>query len=200
MYCKNVKISWNEFHISKKIRDACNFSKSLYSSSGNIIFSDIKQVHIFTQKLNSFLNTQNKNHENVSSGNINALGLIDEILHYMCLLYRKDVELSSFDNALLNLDKEFGKQKIDELLLTFINEFPPLKVYNKKISAQEYLNETALDAGTKQMRSNRVQAFEEFILLHLASENPAFKKFYILFNDKNLSKNPLYKKTWLSIK
>ena len=35
-----MKISYNEFHISKEIRDNCNFKSALYTSTGNVIISD----------------------------------------------------------------------------------------------------------------------------------------------------------------
>ena len=84
-----MKISYNEFHISKEIRDRCGFSASLYSSTGNVIIADMKAVRVFTEKLNQHLEKIGLPEKRVSAGSINAMGLIDEILHYCCMLYRK---------------------------------------------------------------------------------------------------------------
>ena len=47
-----MRVSYNEFHISRAIRDLCKFDQSLFSSSGNVIFADLKAVRTFQTKLN----------------------------------------------------------------------------------------------------------------------------------------------------
>ena len=51
--------SYNEFHVSKKVRDACAFSKTLYTSSGNVILTNISGVRLFADKLNDYLKKNN---------------------------------------------------------------------------------------------------------------------------------------------
>ena len=45
-----------EFHVSKKVRDLCNFDESLFSFNGNVIFTNFKAVRTFAQKINSTMN------------------------------------------------------------------------------------------------------------------------------------------------
>ena len=194
-----MKISYNEFHISKEVRDRCQFSNTLYSSTGNVIISDMKAVRIFTEKLNAHLDKIGLSEKRVSAGSVNAMGLIDEILHYCCMLYRKTKLSTAFSDALKDLDNKYGKDKIDELLISFNKEFPPVEVYRKEITLEKYMSGTAIDTGTGKLRSNREATFEEMIMLHLENENPAFLPFSIMFNDQKLSKNPLYQKTWADI-
>ena len=191
-----MKISYNEFHVSKDIRDKCDFDSSLYSSSGNVIITDLKKVRIFAEKLNQYYDKIGLSEKRISAGQLNAMGLIDEILHYVSMLYRRDVLKASFEGALASLDKKFGKEKIDEILLQFTNEYPPTAVYRKEISAEEYLKQSTVDAGTKLERTNREATFEEMIMLHLANENPAFAKFSVLFSETKLRKNPVYAQAW----
>lgn len=132
----------------------------------------------------------------VSAGQINAMGLIDEILHYVSMLYRRDGIKSSFEGALSALDEKFGREKIDEMLKNFCEEFPPTAVYRGEVGVEEYLSLSAIDSGTGFERTNREAAFEELMMLHLANENPAFKPFTILFNDLHLRKNPIYMEAW----
>ena len=40
-----MKISYNEFHISRKVREECDFEDSLFSSAGNVFFANFKAVH-----------------------------------------------------------------------------------------------------------------------------------------------------------
>lgn len=195
-----VKISYNEFHVSKKVRDLCRFNETLFASAGNVIFSDMYQVRAFVEKLNAFFDKRGEHEKRVSAGELNAMGLIDEIFHYVCMIYRRDADAESFSTILAKLDDEFGSSRIDDLLLSFIAEFPPAAVRHGTVSAEDYLSETAFDDGVNRERTNREQTFEELILLHLANENPAFKKFSILFDDAKLARNVLYAKSWEIIK
>ena len=195
-----MKLSYNEFHISKKVRDLCDFNQGLFASSGNVVFANMKNVRDFQFLFNNYIETQTKdNNKKVSAGQLNAMGLIDEILHYVCMLYRRNKVQTFTTDLLANLDKEFSKEKVDSLLLDFIKEFPPVEVYKEKTTAKEFLERLSLDPGTNLQRSNREQSLEELILLHLANENPAFKPFTLLFDDSELAKNPLYNKTWAQI-
>ena len=195
-----MKISYNEFHISRKVRNLCDFNRGLFASSGNVVFANMKNVRDFQLLFNNYIKTVTGDEsKQVSAGQLNAMGLIDEILHYVSMLYRRNKVASFGADLLTALNKEYGKAAVDALLLDFMKEFPPVEVYREKITPEEYLNQNALDIGTGFERSNREQTLEELILLHLANENKAFKPFLLLFDDKELAKNPLYKKTWKSI-
>jgi glycosidase len=192
-------ISYNEFHVGRKIRELCGFDQSLYASTGNVIFADIKNVRIFAEKLNALFEKRNEQGKRISAGQLNAMGLIDEIFHYVSMLYRRDKQLWSFSGLLDTLDKKYSKEKIDNLLLAFSTQFPPVAVYQEKMTAAQYLAQTAIDTGTGKIRTNREQTLEELILLHLANENPAFKSFYILFDDTALNTDTLYTESWKTI-
>ena len=194
-----MRLSYNEFHISKNIRDLCDFNKGLFASSGNVVFANMKNVRDFQVLVNNVFESRNQNEKKLSAGQLNAMGLIDEILHYVCMLYRRDKHASFMTDLLTSLNNEFGKEETDSLLLDFMKNFPPVEVYNEKCTALEYLERDALDAGTGKVRSNREQTIEELILLHLANENPAFQPFMLLFSDRELAKNPLYSKSWAAI-
>ena len=195
-----MMISHNEFHISRKVRNLCTFDKGLFASSGNVVFANMKNVRNFQLLFNNYIETvTGDKNKKLSAGQLNAMGLIDEILHYVCMLYRRDKVASFGRDLLAELDKTYGKTSVDTLLIDFMREFPPVAVYQEKITEEDYLNQTAIDAGTGLERSNREQTLEELILLHLANENKAFKPFLLLFSDEELSKNPLYKKSWKTI-
>ena len=192
-------ISYNEFHISKKIRNLCNFNKGLFASSGNVVFANLKNVRDFQLLINNVFEMRGEENKKLSAGQLNAMGLIDEILHYVCTLYRRDKAPSFFTDLLAQLNKEYTKEQIDSLLLEFMQEFPPVEVYNEKCTAKEYLERDAMEPVTGAIRTNREQTLEEMILLHLANENPAFQPFMLMFSDEELAKNKLYSKTWASV-
>ncbi len=189
-------ISYNEFHVGRKIRDICKFDERLYSSSGNVVIANMQGIRKFAEKLNTYFDSLGQKEKRISAGSLNAMGLIDEVFHYVCMLYRRDKMADSFKKVLQALDSSLKKEEVDSLLLDFSEEFPPVEVYQGKISAKEYLLKEELDSGTGKTRSNREQTLEELILLRLANENPAFKPFSVLFNDKKLKENPLYEKSW----
>lgn len=192
-----MKYSYNEFHIAKSVRDACDFPQELYQSSGNVILANIGAVRAFAVKFNKYLVSQNQTQ--ISAGTLNAMGLLDEIFHLACYIYRRRRHPTAFKDLLADLNAKFGADKIEELLVQFTTEFPPTCVYKGETTIQDYLNTEMTERKTKRVRTNREQTLEEMILLHLANENPAFKPFSILFDDSNLSENENYQKTWKEI-
>ena len=117
-----------EFHISGSARVTYNFSSELFSSRGNVILANFKAARELAKKINDEHTRIGKN-EFVKAGNINAMGLIDEILHYVCILYRQQVLPAVMSEAVSYLQKLYGEEQFDNLLLSFIREFPPRPVY-----------------------------------------------------------------------
>ena len=198
-------LSLNEFHVSREIREKCDFDERLFASSGNIILANFKNVRLFAKKINDLIAREEKDSvaagkKMIKAGQLNAMGLIDEIFHYVCGLYRRDNKVSVFEELLGELDTAYGKEAVDEILQVFNETFPPVAVFKGEISVKEYLAGEGLDAITGTIRSNRVSTLEELILLRLANENPAFKPFYLLFNDDKLKKLSLYEPGWDKIK
>lgn len=198
---KATDLSLNEFHVSKEIREKCDFDGSLFASTGNVILANFKNVRLFAKKINDMIEKESTDiisagKKMVKAGQLNAMGLIDEIFHYVCSMFRRDVNKVVFDELLVHLETLLGKESIDKLLEEFTTDFPPTAVYRGEISIQEYLASDGLDSVTGLKRSNRVATLEEMILLRLANENPAFKPFFILFNDKRLSNMKSYVSAW----
>ena len=182
-----------EFHISKKVRDLCNFDESLFSFNGNVIFTNFKAVRSFAQKINSTMNPVLESNKMIKAGQLNAMGLIDEIFHYVCKEFRKSENPKAFVELYETLEAKLGKEALNQILVDFNTEFPPVAVYQGKISIEEYLKQSTDGID------NKVSTIEEMMLLCLANENPAFMPFKILFDDVNLQKNKNYYKAWAEI-
>ena len=185
-----------EFHVSRSIREKCQFDGSLFSTTGNVILANFKNVRLFAKKINDTIDPVLHPEQMIKAGQLNAMGLIDEIFHFVCYLYRRQIEPKAFANALAILDEKYGKEAIDQLLLDFTNEFPPADVYRNIVFPETYLESINPATGI----NNRITTLEEIVLLHLANENPAFQPFFILFDDKNLNENSLYAETWKDLK
>ena len=85
-----MELSYNEFHVGRKIRDICKFDERLYSSSGNVILGNLPAVRKFAEKLNAYFDEKGQKDKRIAVGSLNAMGLIDEVFHHVCMLYRRD--------------------------------------------------------------------------------------------------------------
>ncbi len=177
-----------EFHVSRTSRSRFQFNQSLFSITGNVILADFQAVRLFTQKLNEKRDTARFPEKAVQAGSLNAMGLIDEILHYVVSLYAAQVKPLAFKMLLDDLEKNLGGSAVRKTLNHFCGDFPPQAVYDGHVSAEEYL------LGTSKGESNRVTVFEEMLLLWLANVNPAFAPFRELFDDSRLDKDTDYQR------
>ena len=169
-----------EFHISRAVREKYSFDRSLFAISGNVVFADFPAVREFAARVNEKRNTVKHPERALRAGQLNAMGLVDEILHYVAALYRESCGNEVFAEALSSLEKKFGPGEVGACLAAFVDGFPPLKVHLGEAGAEEYLR------GSTDGIPNRVIALEELLLLWLANDNPAFALFGELFDDTDL--------------
>jgi glycosidase len=177
-----------EFHISRASRDHYQFDQMIYGQTGNVIFANFHAARLFATKMNQKRDVINFPENVVRAGQINAMGLIDEILHYVVGIYRRQVAPQVMQQALDWVMGRLGKEEIDFTLLQFVQEFPPQAVYRNSLSAEEYLSTSTNGVPNRQI------ALEELLLLWLANANPAFSAFRELFDDTRLSRDTLYEK------
>ncbi len=182
-----------EFHISRAARDRYQFDQLIFGLAGNVIFANFHAARLFATKMNQKRDLVHFPENVVRAGQINAMGLIDEILHYVVGMYRRQISSQVMQQALDWVESTLGRDEIDFALLQFIQEFPPLAVYRKSMTPEDYLN--ASTGGVP----NRQIALEELLLLWLANVNPAFSAYRELFDDTRLSKDTLYEKIIPSI-
>lgn len=179
-------IKEKEFHISRKIRDKYKFKDSLFHMSGNMIFPDFVSVKLFTELINKKRNIEKFPDQLIKAGQINAMGMIDEILHYVIELYREEKEPEIMKKALNWLYKKLGVEIVDNTLLVFAEKFPPLSVYKGKYSAEEYINKDSKGVPNKQI------LLEEMIMLWISNVNPAFKPFNEFYDNALLKKQAAF--------
>ncbi len=175
-----------EFHIARQARDRYQFDLSLYSYSGNAIFANFHAVRLFVQKMNQHRDLLHYPEQAIRAGQINALGLIDEIFHHVMAVYRREINPAVFTRALLELENKIGPAELERTLTMFAQEFPPLAVYQGRTSIEEYLQ------GTTDGISNRETVLEEMLLLWVTNRNPACQPYLELFDDSRLSAETAY--------
>ncbi len=176
-----------EFHISRRARDRYQFNLSLFSLSGNVVFANFYAARIFAQRMNEKRDLVRFPETAVKAGQINAMGLIDEILHYVAGEYRKQRNPKAMAEALEFLESRLDREAVDLALARFCEEFPPIAVYRGETDVATYL------AGESAGISNRQIALEEMMMLWLANVNPAMAPYQELFDDSDLSRETSYK-------
>ena len=175
-----------EFHVARHVREKYGLEVSLFSSTGNVIFADFRAAREFAQKLNAARDLVRHPEQAVRAGQLNAMGLLDEILHYVVAQYREQVNRPAFERALAWLNANVGAEALERTLVRFVEEFPPLAVFRGELGVTEYLS------GTTAGRSNREIALEELLLLWLSNANPALTPFLELFDDTGLQRTTAY--------
>lgn len=123
-----------EFHVSRQSRDRYEFDQSLFTFSGNVIFANFQGARAFAQKMNAKRNLASHPELAVRAGEINAMGLIDEILHVVVKLYQRQRSPQAMRLAMDWLNQHVGKREVENALAQFAVEFPPLAVYRGEMS------------------------------------------------------------------
>lgn len=175
-----------EFHVSRQARDRYQLDEALFALSGNVIFANFHAARAFAQKINQKRDLITFPEQAVKAGELNVMGLIDEILHYIIGLYRQQRNPRAMRQALDWLVERLGQEAVDGALRRFVDEFPPLAVYRGEMDADTYLQ------GETAGVPNRAIALEELLMLWLANLNPAFSPFLELFDDAPLEQETAY--------
>ncbi len=169
------------FHISREARDRYEFDQSLFQFTGNAVLANIQAARAFAQQMNDRRDLSRFADRYVAAGDVNAMGLIDELSHMVVKLYdeevrrRKATERRIFSEALDYASQRLGANVVFDALRQFTDGFPPLEVYRGSQTALEYLS------------TNSVDALEEQLMLWIESNNPAFNRFAELFEDADLA-------------
>jgi glycosidase len=175
-----------EFHISSKARKKYQFEESLFSFDGNIIFANFHAARVFAQRMNEKRDLVAQPDLVIRAGQVNAMGLIDEILHYVISQYRSQKVPRLYQDIEAALLNTLGKRKLTTILRAFTRDFPPSAVFQEKLTIEEYLN------GETDGIPNRFSILEEVLMLWLTNQNPACMPYQELFDDQELDDKTSY--------
>jgi glycosidase len=170
---KSLEVAqWREFHITQAMRERYGFKKILFSTTGNVILCDHLSVRDFCATVNKHKSEEKK----YQPGEVNAMGLIDELTHLLIRLYRQShptlwAEVASSINATV------GAGTVMQAIRLFVACFPPSLVFNGEMTAESYLHyDFAGELGWE-------VELEEFFTVKIAQRNPAFNPYAELFDD-----------------
>jgi len=175
-----------EFHISRSARDRYEFDESLFSLNGNVLLANFHASRVFAQKMNTRRDLLRYPEAAVKAGQINAMGLIDEILHFVVQRFQTEMSPEAMNRAMSFVEQRIGPDELDRTLLQFADQFPPVAVYRNRTAPKSWLE--GRTAGV----SHRRLAIEELLLLWLANQNSAFTPYLELFDDDLLERATAY--------
>ena len=175
-----------ELHITREAREKYRIRGSLYALSGNVIFADLQATRRLAHEMNRDRDLVHRPDRVVRAGDINAMGLIDEILHFVVGLYREQHGREVVGEALRALEQRFGASRVDAAIRAFAERFPPTPVYSGESDVADFLD--AEYGG----RTGREVLLEEMLMLRLENTNPAFAPFAELFDDGPLAEETGY--------
>ena len=180
-----------EFHISRLARDRYQFDQALFMQDGNAIFANFLATRLFAQRMNARRDLVQFPEQAVHAGQVNAMGMIDEILHHVIDLYRQQSNPQVMAQLLEWLNAQLGPGQVDAALFQFTTQFPPLVVYQRELSAEAYLAGESIGADGQPI-PNRQIALEELLMLWLENVNPAYAPYQELFDDSDLARSSAY--------
>lgn len=174
-----------DFHISRAARAKYGVDESLFSLRGTVVFANFYAARVLAQKINAARDIARNPDAAVQAGELNALGLVHEILHAVLQEYRQQ-RGNLMAQAVNALYESVGRDAVDATLQKFVDEFPPLPVYRGQVTTAEYLN------GSTDGIANREIILEEMVLVWLQNQNPAASPFKELFDDTALAQTTAY--------
>ena len=174
------------FHISKNARGKYQIEDEFYSIRGNLIITSGANARKLANKINNTRQSEGKTDQFVSAGQINTLGLLHEIFHFLIRYYEENENPGVFARGINHLKNNLKEKELTSVLSEYINQFPPLEVYKGKVSANNYLN------GTTSGKPNKEIILEEIILLNLENINPATSQLEELYSEKPLKGKTKY--------
>jgi glycosidase len=176
-----------EFHISREARERYKFAESLFSYNGNVILANMPACREFALRMNQVRDVAKNPELAVHAGALYAMGLIDEASHVLMARYREQFDPQVMTSALEWFGAQVGTDKLDAMLLAFVEQFPGASVMRGEQTPKQWL------AGQTGGVPHRAAALEELLLLWSANRNQAFKPFEELFDDRPLAEKTVYR-------
>ncbi len=181
-----------EFHVSKTSRDKYKFDQSLFETNGNMIIGNFHSARLLASKINAVRDIIHYPDQTAKASEIYALGLIDELFHYLFRQLRLQSGSDLFSRILESLENDLSEKEINEVIDSFLLYFPPKAVYKDGLDINEYI------ISLKNSQQYAL-AVEEIILLWVENQNPALANYKELLSDEKLSQSTPYSNFMQSI-
>jgi len=177
-----------ELHVSRQARSRYRFAPSHFAEDGHAVFRDIRTVRVFAQQINEKRDLAGNppTEQAVKAGQLNAMALVDGILHHVAGQYIEQRNPQLLGQAWQWLAGQIGQEALDRTLCRFVEEFPPPPVDRHETTPEEYL------AGETGGVPHRERVLGDVLHLWLDNANPAASPLAELFDDTALEHESHY--------
>ena len=93
-----------EFHVARAARERYAFDDALFGLTGNVVFADFAAARRFAQLMNEQRDLTADPGAAVRAGDLNAMGPVDEIMHFVVAMYRRERNPDAMAGALQALE------------------------------------------------------------------------------------------------
>ncbi len=177
-----------EFHVYRGARDTYQFAEGGFSVQGHVLFAEVRAAREFALRINTVRRSAVHPDRAVRPGDVYAMGLIDEVMHYVINLYLQQYGRSVIRELIQILSRELGAKELERLLLTFAQRFPTVACYNGQETPQETLERTVDSIPGREI------ALEELIVLWVGNRNHAYYPVLELFDEQVLAEDTAYRR------
>ncbi len=174
------------FHVRDDARKKYGIDSTLFSTDGHALFQAYDQVKKLAARINEIRTREKSGLGPVSAADLNAMGLMDEIMHYVTREYIREKYPMLFEDWDQFLDDVLGENYKNALLNTFLRIFPSPPLFEKGTDVETYLNREYMG------QPMRYIVLEEMIIQWVQNQNPAYGSLRELIDDEPLRKVKAY--------
>jgi len=173
-----------EFPVLSTTREKYVIPTALLGPSGKLVLSNFRSIQVFTD----WISTHQKQGQDryIKAGQLNAMVLIEQILHYVLLKYVTEKNPDFFEKACQWLENRMVETELNSVFLKHTACFPCLDIIKGKTSVHDYQD------GMFEGKPVKLLVLEQLLLLMLDNENPAFSPAVELFDDTVLKTSTSY--------
>jgi glycosidase len=182
-----------ELHFSNQCRNKYSLEDLNYSDTGKLIVNESYQIKEITQTLNTKRNELSQLDFYFKSSDLNALALIEKINHFLIKTYLTEADNLAMKSTLATLNKNYGSEQIDKILIKYCTNFSNKIIYHKNEDAQQFLENKINNIPVREL------LLEEIILLKICNSNLAAQNYKELFDDEMLARSTKYTPVFYTI-
>jgi len=170
-----------EVRMASEARKKYEIDESLLTISGDMVFADFLAARVLTDKINSNRNLLLHPETALDASEVNAVSLINEIMHTAIDSYCLDTNPSLFGNLEQFLSDKLGEQEVKGLLELYTEKFPPSdRIYLGEDDPRDYVEGTTGDTPHRHL------LLEDLLISWIDNQNPAADRLKELFDDSPL--------------
>lgn len=175
--------SFNPFFLSSRVRHYYDFIGREDDC--------FKSGQLLAQRINHRREVSSHPGRSVLAGQVEAIGLIDKIFHYLVESYHRINDQDSDPDLIEELEKRIGREAFRHTQDVFIDKLPGMEVSCGTINGTDLYLGSPGPGGEK--RINRLP--DEMMIYELGNKNPAFSPLAELFDDTKIKKDTSYPDT-----